>query len=341
MFSRAPPGGRDARRGDSQGGGLTERIARLGISIVLLAADLPAQSLPDSGFQLPGAAGAADAARPGPKSRLLQLIRHRSWPEAARVADGLLLGTVADPELHYLVGVVLWQRQDKVGAIRRFRAAEQLGLRESYLHKALGAAYYDAHQFLLFEQQMERAIAVNRSDPQPHQYLGQYTESVKGDFVGALRHFETVVALDPDHARGHSYLAYCLERLDRRDEAAETYRTSVRLLERDGERFSWPYQGLARLALKADPQAARSWARKAVEVGPDEFETHALLARTHDRNGEPARAVAAASEAVRLNPDHAASHYLLFTAHRKLGNADSAQRHVSRFQELKRVYGDQ
>ena len=320
---------------------MTERFARLGIAISLLSAEIPAQTLPDADFQLPGAVGAADAARPGPKARLLQLIRNRSWPEAARLAEGLSPGSGADPELHYLVAVVLWQRQDKVGAIRRFRSAEQLGLREAYLHKALGAAYYDAHQFLLFEQQMERAIAADRSDPQPHQYLGQYTESVKGDFAGALRHFETVIALDPDHARGHAYLAYCLERLDRRDEAAERYRTSVRLLERDSERFSWPYQGLARIALKADPQAARSWARKAVQVGPDEFETHALLARTHDRNGEPARAIAAASEAVRLNPDHAASHYLLFTAHRDLGNADAAQRHVSRFQELKRVYGDQ
>ena len=311
------------------------------IAIVLVAADVQAQSLADADFQLPGAAGAVDVARPGPKARLLELIRNRSWLEAGRVADGLPLGTLSDPELHYLVGVVHWQRQDKVGAIRRFRAAEQLGLRESYLHKALGAAYYDAHQFLLFEQQMERAIAANRSDPQPHHSLGRYTESVKGDFAGALRYFEEVVALDPDHARGHSYLAYCLERLDRRDEAAESYRTSVRLLERDGKQISWPYQGLARLALEADPRAATSWASKAVEVGPDEFETHALLARTYDRNGEPARALAAASEAVRLNPDHAASHYLLFTLHRKLGNTDAAQRHVSLFQELKRVHGDQ
>ena len=320
---------------------MTERFAQLGIAVVLLAAAIPAQSIPDAEFQLPGAIGAADGVGPGPKARLHQLIRNRNWREAARLADGLSLGTGSDPEIHYLVGVVLWQRQEKVGAIRRFRAAEQLGLRAPYLHKALGAAYYDAHQYMLFEQQMERAIAADRSDPQPHHYLGQYTESWKGDFAGALRHFEAAIALDPDHARGHSYLAYCLERLDRRDEAAESYRTSVRLLERDGEGFSWPYQGLARLALEADPQGARSWARKAVEVGPDEFQTHALLARTHDRNGEPARAIAAASEAVRLNPDHAASHYLLFTAHRKLGNADAAQRHVSLFQELKRVYGDQ
>lgn len=320
---------------------MTERFARLGIAIVLLAADIQAQSLADVDFQLPSAAGPADADRPATKAVLLRLIRNRSWGEAARLADSLPLDTGADPELHYLVGVVRWQRQDKVGAIRRFRTAEQLGLRESYLHKALGAAYYDAHQFLLFEQQMARAIAADRSDPHPHHSLGRYTESVKGDFAGALRHFETVIALDPDHARGHSYRAYCLERLDRRDEAAESYRLSIRLLERRGERFSWPYQGLARLALVADPEAARSWARKAVEVGPDEYETHALLARAHDRNGETALALAAASEAVRLNPDHAASHYLLFTAHREMGNADETQRHLLRFQELKRTYGDQ
>ena len=320
---------------------MTQRFALLGIAAALLAGNVPAQTLVNPEFQLPGIVGGGDAVRPGPKHRLLQFIRERNWTEAARLADGIAPSAEEDPHLQYLVGVVRWQQQDKVGAIQRFLAAERLGLREAYLHKALGVAYYDAHQFLLFEQQMERASAANPADPQPHFYMGRYAESVQGDFAGALRHFDRVIALDPNHARGHSFLAYCLERLDRRDAARAHYRTSVELLEQEGLRFSWPYQGLARLALETEPQAATGWARKAVEYGPDEFEAHALLARAHDRNGDLSQAIAAASEAVRLNPDHAPSHYLLFTAYRRLGDTNEARRHVSRFRELKQVYGDQ
>lgn len=320
---------------------MTTRFALLGLAVALLAGKTPAQTLASPEFQLPGIVGGQDAARPDPKYRLLQFIRNRSWTQAARLADGIALASESDPQIHYLIGVLLWQQQDKVGAIQRFRVAERLGLHEPYLHKALGVAYYDAHQFLLFEEQIRRAIAADRSDPQPHLYLGQYAESVQGDFVGALRHFEKVIALDPGHARGHSYLAYCLERLDRRDAAWEHYGKSVELLKSEGSAFSWPYQGLARLALESDPEAATTWARKAVQAGPDEFETHALLARSHDRNGDLSQAVAAARAAVRLNPDHAASHYLLFTAYRRLGDPTRARGHMSRFQELKQVYGDQ
>ena len=332
--------GRGACR-EALGGGFAPRFVSLGIALALLAGKTPAQTLASPEFQLPGIAGGAAASRPGPMHRLLQLIRNRSWPEAARLAGDVALVSESDPQLQYLVGVVLWQQQDKVGAIQRFRAAERLGLPDSYLHVALGIAYYDAHQFLLFEQQMERAKAADRSDPQPYFYLGRYAESVQGDFAGGLRHFERVIALDPRHARGHAYLAYCLERLDRRDAAWQHYRTSVDLLEKEGLRFSWPYQGLARLALESEPQAAREWARKAVEAGPDDYEAHALLARSHHRNGDLSQTIAAASEAVRLNPDHAASHYLLFTAYRRLGDTTEARRHMAQFQELKHVYGDQ
>ena len=309
--------------------------------MVLLLGGSPAQELNDIEFQIPEAARAAGDVRTETRHRLLELIRNRNWREASRLAGNLKEDVSTDPQLQYLVGVVLWQQGDKVRAIQHFREAERQGLQEPYLHRALGLAYYEAHQFLLFEQQMMRAIGADPKDPLPHFYLGRHVESVKGDFAGALRHFEQVVALDNGHALGHSYLAYCLERLDRPGAAARHYQRSIQLLDQNGEHFSWPYRGMARLALKVDPEGATSWAKRAVQIGSDEFETHALLARAHENGGELARAVAAASEAVRINPNHAQSHYLLFTALRRLGDRDAAQRHLARFQELKQAYGDQ
>ena len=325
----------------NSGGPLKRRIAPLCIAGVMLFDNSPAQELSDVEFQIPEAVGAAELVQTEPRQRLLQLIRHRDWREAGRFAGNLPQHVSVDPQLQYLVGVVQWQQGAKIRAIQHFREAERRGLREPYLHRALGLAYYEAHQFALFEQQMMRAIDADPADPLPYYYLGRYAEAVNGDFASALRHFKQVVALDKGHARGHAYLAYCLERLDRLDAAAQHYRMSIRLLEQNGERFSWPYRGMARLALKVAPEGARAWATRAVEIGSDEFETHALLARVHDNSREVSKAVAAASEAVRINPDHAQSHYLLFTALRRLGDANAAQRHLTRFQELKQAYGAQ
>lgn len=321
--------------------GLTPVLVILAMAVALPAGETLAQTLAAPDFELPGVPAGVDGDRYAPRNRLLQLIRDRAWVEAAQLAAKATQAEETDPQLHYLVGVVLWQQEDKVGAIQHFRTAERLGLREPYLHKALGVAYYDAHQFELFKQQMERASAADQSDPQPHLYLGRYTESVRGDFAGALRHFKRVIELDPTHAEGYFYLAYCLERLDQWEAARKNYRTSAALLEQNGLRLSWPYQGLARLSMDTEPRSATEWARKAVQSGLDDFQAHALLARSHERNGSLPEAIAAAREAVRLNPDHAASHYLLFTAYRRLGDTDAAQRHLSRFQELKRIYGDQ
>ena len=229
---------------------------------------------------------------------------------------------------------------DKLAATQHFHAAEELGLKTPYLHKALGLAYYDANQFVLFEQQMERAIATDAGDPQPHFHLGRYLESVKSDFAGALEHFERVISLDPEHTRGQYFAGFCLEMLDRRNEAAERYQAAVQLSKRNDQRFSWPYQGLARLAIQSDPDQARLWAEKAVELEPEVFENHFVVARVRQQTGEFRQAVAAANEAVRVNPNHAASHYLLFTANRKLGHLATAQRHLSMFQKLKKLYGD-
>ena len=338
-----PPVGRSAGGigRNAFGGPLRAQSCLLGIALALLANKAPAQTVANPEFQLPRIASGGDTIRSGPKQRLLNMIRNRNWTQAARLAGGINLAAATDPQLHYLAGVVRWQQQDKVAAIQRFRAAERLGLREAYLHNALGIAYYDAHQFILFKQQMQRAIEADPADPQPHYYLGRYAQSVTGDHSGALRHLERVVGLDPGHARGHSYLAYSLERIDRRAAAKQHYQTSAELLEREGVRLSWPYKGLARLALESEPQAATGWAKIAVEVGPEDFEAHALLARSHERNGDLPKAVEAADEAVRINPDHAASHYLLFTAYRRLGDTTAAQLHMSRFQELKQAYGDQ
>lgn len=326
---------------DPRGVGLAKHLGILALWAHGVAGGLAAQAIPAAALEPPTLPGPAESLADGRAQELLELIRAGAWSAAARLESRLGFLQEEAPQLLYLAGVVRWHQEDRVGAIQRFRRAEILGLSTPYLHKALGLAYHEAHQFVLFRQQMERAIAADGSDPQPHFYLGSYLASVNTDYTSARRHLDRVLQLEPGHVQGHALLAYCLEQLDHPEAARAHYRRSVDLQARGAQRSSWAYKGLARLALEGEPEAAKAWSERAVRIEPEDFEAHALLARALLLRGELAEAAAVAAEALRLNPDHAPSHYLLFTVHRRLGNPEAARRHLALFREIKRIHGNQ
>ena len=315
----------------------------LGVALALAAftaQHIHGQSTPRLGLALPPPPEKLGPAGQAFSQELLGLIRKDEWAAAANLAEAVTRSPVGDPVLNYLLGVVHWQRGERIEAIQRLRTAETQGLRESYLHQALGLAYYAANQFILFRQQMQLATALEPHDPRPHFHLGRHAESVAGNSAAAMRHFERAVSLDASDARSQAWLALSLERMDRREEAAERYRLAARLATTRGEMFSWPYRGLARLALGSDPSKAEEWALLGVKAEPEVADNHAVLARAYERGGKLRLAAEAASEAVRLNPDNEVSHYLLYGVLRRLGRPDAADEHLSRFRALKRVYGD-
>ena len=320
-------------------------LAASGLGVALAAALFTAQPIqgqptPWLDFALPPAPEQLSPPRQASSRLLLTLIRMDDWTSAANLAEVVLRSPVSDPVLNYLLGIVHWQRGERIEAIQRLRAAETQGLRESYLHQALGLAYYAANQFTLFRQQMQLATALDPRDPRPHFYLGRHAEAVTGNSAAAMRHFERAVALDASDARSQAWLAQSMERMDRREEAAERYRLAARLATARGERFSWPCRGLARLTLGTDPAEAEEWALLGVRAEPEVADNHAVLARAYERGGKLLLAAEAASEAVRLDPDNEVSHYLLYGVLRRLGRPDAAAEHLSRFRALKKVYGD-
>ena len=143
--------------------------------------------------------------------RLEELVQGQQWKEAARLTRELVQENSDNPELHYWIGVVRWHEGDRVTAVQALRAAQQLGLDTAVLHKTLGMVYYRMRQFILFQDQMEQAAALDPEDHQPLYRLGRYFESVRNDFQRALEFFEKAIALRPDHTESVYYKGYCLE----------------------------------------------------------------------------------------------------------------------------------
>jgi tetratricopeptide (TPR) repeat protein len=220
---------------------------------------------------------------PDSPSRLSELIIHGQWSQAAELAQDLARREPNDPVISYYLGLTLMHFQDPIGAIRALRTSERFGMDAAYLHQVLGLAYYNVHQFILFQEQMKKATALAPADYKPYYYIGLYLESVSNDFTGALGYFTKARALNPEHTASWYYEGYCLEMSGKLTEARRAYESAIKLREKTQERFSLPYQGMARLRGDEVPAQALEFARKAVEIEPNLDSNHVVVAKICER----------------------------------------------------------
>jgi tetratricopeptide (TPR) repeat protein len=274
------------------------------------------------------------------KRTLGELMRQMRWVEAAPIAQALVQTYPDDPNWHYLLGVARWRLEDPIAAIQALREAENRGMDTPPLHKALGLAYYSINQFILFEMQMDKASKLAPLDFEPIYSLGRYRESILNDYSGALKFFEQATLLKPDHSKSVYYKGHCQEMLDMWPEALGTFQSAIVLVEKNRERFSLPYQGMARLLLETKTAQALVFARKAVELEPNLDSNHSTLARIYELEGKLPEAEQQLQIAVRLSPNKPGNHYVLSKLYRSLGRTEDAQAQLQTFQKLKATYDE-
>jgi cytochrome c-type biogenesis protein CcmH/NrfG len=95
-----------------------------------------------------------------------QLVSEKRWPALVEAAHQLIRSHPGDAAAFYWLGTAQLQLHNAVDAVRALRSAQKLGLDTPFLHESLSLAYYDPHQFTLFDQQM-RGGGGERSDGFP------------------------------------------------------------------------------------------------------------------------------------------------------------------------------
>ncbi len=293
---------------------------------IVLPANL--QSLSQSSA-LPAEAGA----------KIANLARQKQWKDVAVLGQELALKSPYNPYGFYWLGTARFQLHDPIRAVQAFRVAERLGLDSSVLDEDLGLAYYDLNQFVLFEQQMRKAFLQDPRDYRPPYYLGLYRLTIKSDIDGALTEFDKAIQLQPDDWKSLYQEGNCLEKLGRSTEARQYYSRAISSVRGSDQPFGWPFQGMARLLLETDPQEAVGFAKKAVEVQPDEYSNHLVLARVYKRLGNLPLAIQEAKLAAVQNPEDAATRYLLFMLYRQAGEHHASEIELEMFKKLNSVYG--
>ena len=317
---------------------------RIAVMIAALCLHQPVRARGQSAPQIEindAVPGASLPAETGTPRRLSELVNKGKWSEAESLAQELARKEPSDPTANYYLGLTLVHRNDPIGAIKALRAAERAGMDTAYFHQVLGIAYYNVHQYVLFQQQMEKSIALAPADYKPHFYRGRYLESVRNDFAAALGDFAVASRLNPAHGESWYYQGYCLEAGGRRREARSAYETAIKCVEEKHQRFSLPDQGMARLLTEEAPGQALEFARRAVELEPEVDSNHLILAKIYERLGQFAEAKEELQTAERLDPINAAPRFMLARIYSKAGDKKAAEAELEMFRKINRTYGTQ
>lgn len=318
-------------------------VAALGVLSLWLRQPIEAMGQSTPPIEIDDAASGAGSppARTLSVSRLSELVNKGQWSGAAELAQEFAQEEPGDAAVRYYLGLALVHLHDSIGAIKALRNAERQGMDTAYLHQALGIAYYNMHQFILFQQQMEKSIALAPADYKPYYYLGHYLESVRNDFPGGRECFVKATRLNPAHTASWYYEGYCLELSGKRTEARTAYDTAIKSMEGGDERFSLPYQGIARLLLDAAPAQALEFAHKAVELEPDLDSNHVIIAKIYERLGRLSEAAEELQTAERLDPNNASPRFMLARIYSQAGNRKAAEAELEAFKRINQIYGSQ
>ncbi len=266
-----------------------------------------------------------------------ELVRSKQWAQAAALTEELHRRNPGDVAALYWLGVSRLKLHEPVAAARAFRSAEKLGLNSSLSHEGLGLAYYDLNQFWLFEEQMQKAASLDPRDSMPDYYRGLYRWSIRSDAAGALEFFEKAIRLQPGDWKSLYQAGNCFEQLGKLEDARDRYTRAISLVEKGGERFGWPYQGMARLLIDEKPEAALEYAKKAVSLQSEEYSHHMVLAKVYERLGNLPDAIREAKAATDQNPTDSTARYALYKLYREAGDPQSAKE-LKIFEQTKALY---
>lgn len=164
----------------------------------------------------------------------------------------------------------------------------------------------------------------------PNDWEGWYhlgrTKYNENRFAEAISAFQQCLKLNPENVQAEDNLGLSLAGLGRNDDAAVAYHQAIAWQARSLAKNPGPYIDLGSLLM--DENRANDsipFLLQAVEIAPDEWRPHELLATAYTRAKEFARAQTELEKAIELSPQTANLHCMLAPIYRKQGLAEKAK----------------
>jgi tetratricopeptide (TPR) repeat protein len=236
----------------------------------------------------------------------------------------------------YVLGYSLYG-QRKIGeSIQALARSLQLEIRNADAHKVLGRDLMIIGRFDAARVEFEQGARLNPKSAEMPYNLGKLY-SIQDNWVDARQQFENAIRLNPTYMEAYDGLGLALEALGDDDGATANYKKAMELNQAGHAGFASPYVNMSALHNRTgDRQAAREYARKALEANERSDRALFQMAKACEYQGDLAAAADALNRAISINPRVSSYFYVLATVYRSLGKVEESRKAMEQFSRLDR-----
>lgn len=186
--------------------------------------------------------------------------------------------------------------------------------------KMLGTAAGILHQHTEALTLLDKAAALNPSDPDVFKFLGNVHKDM-GQLDKAIAAFKQAIRLKPDFAEAYNNLGVTLHDAERDEEAMVHYAKALALAPQYPEALN--NMGISLAKCGRDAEAVSSY-EKALAINPNYVQAYANLGISLVELGNHAAAIERYKTAIQINPNYAEAYNNLGYALQELGHFDEA-----------------
>ena len=263
-----------------------------------------------------------------------ELIRQNQFERAERSLRQLVAAKPDLAQAQYLLGYVLFRRNQPVESLRTYTAAAALSRPTSDDFKIVGLDYVLLEDYQDAARWLQKAVDEDPRNAEAAYHLGRACYTLN-QFDRALAAFQQALRIDPRYGKAENNLGLTWAALNRQDLAEDAYRKAIQFDNETGARSEQPYINLAGLLLDHNRAAdALALLDTAKQIQPRSEKIEELTGRGLLLENKLPEAEAAFRAALELQPSNGAFHYQLGRVLKREGKNQEAEREFERTRAL-------
>jgi tetratricopeptide (TPR) repeat protein len=278
----------------------------------------------------PPAPAAQDTVIPEARSR----IESGSLAEAEQILRHYLTDHPTSADGHYLLGYLLFKKQDPKGSLAEYTEAAKLRTPTAQDLEVVGGDYVLLHDYPDADKWFTKSLEWDPNNFQTLYYLGR-TKYNENRFEEAVAVFLKCLKFDPKSIKAEDNLGLSYQGLNRNEEAITAFQIAISWEADAANKDAAPYLDLGSLLVDLDrSREALPYLIEALRISPQEMRVHRELGKAYLHLNDLSKAQTELEDAAKLAPDDAPIHFMLSQVYRKSGMADKARAETELYRKL-------